>query len=203
MNGSPAVLEALNEILTAELTTINQYFIHAKMCDNWGYERLAEKVRARVDRRDEGRGGDHRPHPLPRRRAQHATAGRGQGGRDGARAARAGPRDRDRGHRPLQPGGRARRRRGRQRHAATCSKRSSAARRSMPTGSRASSTSSARSASRTTSPNRSTTDRGRPPRPDRYSPVSPSTDSRIRSAWPLWRAYSSIMWTTIQRRLGT
>jgi bacterioferritin len=45
VNGSPAVLEALNEILTAELTTINQYFIHAKMCDNWGYERLAEKVR--------------------------------------------------------------------------------------------------------------------------------------------------------------
>src|SRR5207244_2428275 len=36
----------------------------------------------------------------------------------------------------------------------------------------------------------------------RYSPVSPSTDSRSRSAWPLCRAYSSIMWHTIQRRLG-
>ena len=35
-----------------------------------------------------------------------------------------------------------------------------------------------------------------------YSPVSPSTDSRSRSAWPLWRAYSSIMWATIHRRLG-
>ena len=45
MNGSDAVIESLNEILTAELTTINQYFIHAKMCANWGYERLAEKVR--------------------------------------------------------------------------------------------------------------------------------------------------------------
>jgi bacterioferritin len=45
VNGSPAVLEALNDILTAELTTINQYFIHAKMCDNWGYDRLAERVR--------------------------------------------------------------------------------------------------------------------------------------------------------------
>jgi bacterioferritin len=44
VNGSPAVIEALNEILTAELTTINQYFIHAKMCSNWGYERLAKKV---------------------------------------------------------------------------------------------------------------------------------------------------------------
>lgn len=44
MQGSPAVIEALNEILTAELTAINQYFIHAKMCGNWGYERLAAKV---------------------------------------------------------------------------------------------------------------------------------------------------------------
>jgi bacterioferritin len=33
----------LNEVLTAELTAINQYFIHAKMCANWGFERLAEK----------------------------------------------------------------------------------------------------------------------------------------------------------------
>ena len=45
MNGSPAVTNALNEILTAELTTINQYFIHARMCRNWGYDRLADKVR--------------------------------------------------------------------------------------------------------------------------------------------------------------
>ena len=44
MNGSPAVIEALNDILTAELTTINQYFISAKMCANWGYERLAERI---------------------------------------------------------------------------------------------------------------------------------------------------------------
>jgi quercetin dioxygenase-like cupin family protein len=35
-----------------------------------------------------------------------------------------------------------------------------------------------------------------------YSPVAPSIDSRRRSAWPLWRAYSSIMWHKIQRRLG-
>ncbi len=33
-----------------------------------------------------------------------------------------------------------------------------------------------------------------------YSPVRPSRCSRTRSAWPLWRAYSSIMWVTIQRR---
>jgi bacterioferritin len=45
MQGSPAVIEVLNELLTAELTVINQYFIHSKMCENWGYARLAEKHR--------------------------------------------------------------------------------------------------------------------------------------------------------------
>jgi len=39
MRGDPAVIEALNGILTAELTGINQYFVHAKMCENWGYLR--------------------------------------------------------------------------------------------------------------------------------------------------------------------
>ncbi len=45
MQGDPAIIEMLNEVLTAELTAINQYFIHAKMCDNWGFDRLAEKIR--------------------------------------------------------------------------------------------------------------------------------------------------------------
>ncbi|MBK7948759.1 MAG: bacterioferritin [Deltaproteobacteria bacterium] len=45
MRGDPAVVEALNEILTSELTGINQYFIHHKMCANWGYERLSKKKR--------------------------------------------------------------------------------------------------------------------------------------------------------------
>jgi bacterioferritin len=43
VQGDPEVLDLLNEVLTAELTAINQYFIHAKMCENWGYQRLAEK----------------------------------------------------------------------------------------------------------------------------------------------------------------
>ena len=40
--GDPKVIEVLNEILTAELTAVNQYFVHAKMCKNWGLERLAK-----------------------------------------------------------------------------------------------------------------------------------------------------------------
>ncbi len=45
MKGNEKVLELLNLLLTNELTAINQYFIHAKMCENWGYERLAAKIR--------------------------------------------------------------------------------------------------------------------------------------------------------------
>ena len=45
MRGDAKVIEILNDVLTAELTAINQYFIHAKMCHNWGYERLADYVR--------------------------------------------------------------------------------------------------------------------------------------------------------------
>jgi len=46
MKGDPKIIDLLNLILTAELTTINQYFIHARMCENWGYERLWKRVRA-------------------------------------------------------------------------------------------------------------------------------------------------------------
>ena len=45
MQGDPAVLELLNEVLTAELTAINQYFVDAKMMDNWGYSRLGKQFR--------------------------------------------------------------------------------------------------------------------------------------------------------------
>ncbi len=45
MKGDAKVIELLNEILTAELTAINQYFIHYKMLKNWGYKRLAQYKR--------------------------------------------------------------------------------------------------------------------------------------------------------------
>ncbi len=44
MQGDPRTIELLNDVLTGELTAINQYFIHGKMCANWGYERLAEHI---------------------------------------------------------------------------------------------------------------------------------------------------------------
>ena len=45
MKGNDEVLTLLNSLLTNELTAINQYFVHAKMCENWGFERLAHKIR--------------------------------------------------------------------------------------------------------------------------------------------------------------
>lgn len=45
MKGSERVVEQLNELLTLELTIVNQYFAHSKMCENWGYQRLAKHFR--------------------------------------------------------------------------------------------------------------------------------------------------------------
>jgi bacterioferritin len=45
LQGDPRVLELLNQHLTLELTAINQYFLNARMCDNWGYRRLAKRHR--------------------------------------------------------------------------------------------------------------------------------------------------------------
>ena len=45
MKGHDDVITILNDVLTAELTAVNQYFIHARMCENWGYQRLWKKLR--------------------------------------------------------------------------------------------------------------------------------------------------------------
>jgi bacterioferritin len=44
MKGSSEVITQLNEILKGEVTAVNQYFLHASMCKNWGYLRLYKKI---------------------------------------------------------------------------------------------------------------------------------------------------------------
>jgi bacterioferritin len=46
MKGSPKVIEELNKALREELTAINQYFLHAEMCENWGYEKLSDSSKS-------------------------------------------------------------------------------------------------------------------------------------------------------------
>jgi bacterioferritin len=57
MKGSQKVIDLLNDVLTNELTAINQYFLHARMCENWGYERLWHKIRD--ESIDEMKHADH------------------------------------------------------------------------------------------------------------------------------------------------
>ena len=45
MRGNPKVIEELNKALREELTAINQYFLHAEMCENWGYRKLSEFIK--------------------------------------------------------------------------------------------------------------------------------------------------------------
>ena len=44
MKGDPRIIDMLNDVLTGELTAINQYFLHARMCSHWGYEHLGKKI---------------------------------------------------------------------------------------------------------------------------------------------------------------
>ena len=48
MKGSPKVIEALNSLLADELTAVNQYMVHAEMCDNWGYGKLHDTIQKRA-----------------------------------------------------------------------------------------------------------------------------------------------------------
>ena len=45
MKGNSEIIELLNQLLTNELTAINQYFAHAKLCENWGFLALGKKIR--------------------------------------------------------------------------------------------------------------------------------------------------------------
>lgn len=45
VKGDPKIISILNQVLKAELTAINQYFLHAEMCANWGYQKLYKKIR--------------------------------------------------------------------------------------------------------------------------------------------------------------
>src|SRR5262244_113696 len=45
MKGNPKVIAVLNQALHEELTAINQYFLHAEMCENWGYHRLGDYIK--------------------------------------------------------------------------------------------------------------------------------------------------------------
>jgi bacterioferritin len=45
MKGNPKVTAELNKALQEELTAINQYFLHAEMCENWGYHKLADFIK--------------------------------------------------------------------------------------------------------------------------------------------------------------
>jgi bacterioferritin len=44
MKGDAKIIDLLNEVLTGELTAVNQYFLHARMCRNWGYKQLNEHI---------------------------------------------------------------------------------------------------------------------------------------------------------------
>ncbi len=58
MKAKDGVIDHLNNLLTIELTAINQYFIHAEMCQNWGFDRLYKSLStifglARIHRSDD------------------------------------------------------------------------------------------------------------------------------------------------------
>ncbi len=48
MKGNDKIIEKLNDLLSDELTAVNQYMVHAEMCDNWGYEHLHEEIQKRA-----------------------------------------------------------------------------------------------------------------------------------------------------------
>ena len=60
MKGDPKVIDYLNNALRHELTALNQYWLHYRLLDNWGYKTLAKQWR-----KDAACGQAHRTHHLP------------------------------------------------------------------------------------------------------------------------------------------
>ena len=158
MQGDADIIGMLNEVLTGELTAVNQYFLHSKLCANWGYARLA--AHAHDESIGEMKDADAiierilllEGHPNLQR------LGTISAGEIGPRAVRGRRRARTRGDRA--PAGRDRDRPTTWATTApgNCSSTSSSARNHTSTGSRRSSASSPRSARRTTSRSNCTTD---------------------------------------------
>ena len=74
MKGSKKVVEVLNDVLAGELVGINQYFLHAKMCKNWGFERIAEvDYKESIDEMKHAEQA-RRAHLVPGRRPEPAEA---------------------------------------------------------------------------------------------------------------------------------
>ncbi len=48
MKGNDKVIQALNDLLSDELTAVSQYMVHAQMCANWGYKSLSDKIEKRA-----------------------------------------------------------------------------------------------------------------------------------------------------------
>ena len=65
MKGSAKVIKLLNEVLKAELTAINQYFLHAEMCENWGYHTLGKYTKKEAIEEIAPRRSSDRTHPIP------------------------------------------------------------------------------------------------------------------------------------------
>jgi bacterioferritin len=77
MKGHTEIIDLLNELLTNELSAINQYFIHAKLCEHWGYKKLAHKVRAESIVEMKHADQSDRADPFSSRGIQPAAAGAG------------------------------------------------------------------------------------------------------------------------------
>src|SRR5271167_563865 len=72
MRGDPGVIEYLNHALRHELTAVNQYWLHYRLLDNWGYNGPRQEMAHGVNRGNAACGQAHRTNHIPRWFSQHA-----------------------------------------------------------------------------------------------------------------------------------